>query len=119
MLDQKIQEELKRKLLAEKERISETLSHAETAKKDVDREYETKFPEIERDEEENADEMEMYESNLAADEAMKTELEKIEKALAAIEAGTYGICANCQKEIPLERLRAYPQANSCLDCDGK
>jgi RNA polymerase-binding protein DksA len=119
MLDPQIQEELKQKLLEEKQRIENTLSKTETNKKGADREYETKFPEIERDEEENADEMEMYESNLAADEAMKTELEKIERALAAMDTGTYGICANCQKEIPLERLRAYPQADTCLGCDGK
>jgi len=117
MLDPKIQEELKNKLLKEKSRIKKTL--APTEKKEADREYETKFSEIDRDEEENADEMEMYESTLAADEAMKSELEKIERALAAMDAGTYGICSNCQKEIPLERLRAYPQADTCLNCEGK
>lgn len=117
MVDQKIQEELKQKLLKEKDHLEKTL--APTEQKKADREYETKFTEIDRDEEENADEMEIYESNLAADEAMKEELKKIEKALAAMEAGTYGICINCQKEIPLERLRAYPQADKCLDCERK
>jgi len=117
MLDPQIQDELKQKLLEEKARIEKTL--ASTEKKEADREYETKFTEIDRDEEENADEMEMYGSTLAADEAMKSELEKIEKALAAMEAGTYGTCANCRKVIPVERLRAYPQADTCLDCEGK
>lgn len=117
MIDPKAQEELKQKLLAEKARLEKTL--APTEKKEADREYETKFPEVDRDEEENADEMEMYGSTLAADETMKSELEKIEKALAAIEAGTYGFCANCQKDIPIERLRAYPQADTCLDCERK
>lgn len=116
MLDPKIQEELKQKLLSEKKRIEENLSKTETGKAGADREYETAFPEIERDQEENADEMEMYESNLAVDESMKAGLEKISEALLRIEKGTYGICANCQKEIPVERLRAYPQAAICLDC---
>lgn len=116
MIDLKIQEELKQKLIEEKKRIEQNLSKTETGKEGTDREYETRFPEIERDEEENADEMEMYESNLAADESMKTELKKIDEALSRIENGTYGICSNCQKEIPLERLRAYPQADVCLDC---
>jgi RNA polymerase-binding protein DksA len=119
MIDPQIQEELKQKLLEEKKRIEENLSKTETGKKDADREYETAFPEVDRDEESNADEMDMYENNLAADEAMKGELEKIEKALSAMDAGTYGFCTNCQKDIPLERLRAYPQADTCLDCDGK
>jgi DnaK suppressor protein len=119
MIDPQIQEELKQKLLEEKARIEKTLSPTENGKKNTDKEYETKFPEIDRDEESNADEMDMYENNLAADEAMKGELEKIEKALAAMTAGTYGFCSKCQKEIPIERLRVYPQADTCLDCDGK
>ena len=117
MIDPQIQEELKTKLLEEKARMEKTL--APTEKKEADREYETKFTEVDRDEEANADEIDMYENNLAADEAMKGELEKIEKALTAMETGTYGFCANCQKEIPLDRLRAYPQADTCLHCEEK
>ncbi len=116
MLDKKILEELKQKLLAEKKRLEETLSKSEAKSEKVDREYETKFEEIDRDQEENADEMEMYQSTLAADETMKTELEKINEALERMEKGTYGVCENCQKEIPLDRLRAYPQAAKCLEC---
>ena len=114
MLGAQTLEELKQKLLEEKKRIENTLSKTETGKPGADREYETTFPEIERDEEENADEMEMYESNLAADESMKAELKKIDEALTRMENGTYGTCANCKKEVPLERLRAYPQAEHCL-----
>jgi len=119
MLDTKIQEELKQKLLDEKKRIEENIARAGASRKGMDREYETAFPEIERDQEENADEMEMYESNLAVDESMKTELEKIDEALLRIEKETYGTCSNCRKEIPLERLRAYPQADVCLDCENR
>lgn len=119
MIEPQIQEELKQKLFEEKSRIEKTLSPSEAGKEGVDREYETKFTEIDRDEEENADEIEMYTSTVAADEALKSELEKIKRALAAMEAGTYGRCANCQKEIPVERLRVYPQADTCLDCQAK
>jgi DnaK suppressor protein len=119
MIDQVTMEELKQKLLEEKARIEKTLSPTEKNEEGVDKEYETRFPEVDRDEEENADEIEMYGSTLAADESMKTELEKIEKALKAMENGTYGFCANCQKAIPIDRLRAYPQADTCLDCNSK
>jgi len=54
---------------------------------------------------------------LAVDESIKVELEKIDEALLRIEKGTYGACSNCRKEIPLERLQAYPQADTCLDCE--
>ncbi len=116
MIDPKIQEELKQKLLAEKERLEKNLAPNETGAKNADREYQTAFPEIERDQEENADEMEMYTSALATDETLKEELQKIEAALEAMEKGTYGTCKNCGKAIPIERLKAYPQADTCLDC---
>lgn len=119
MINPKMQEELKVKLFEEKTRIENTLSKTEANKPGTDREYETAFPEVDRDEEANADEIDMYENNLATDESMKEELGKIDKALAAMSAGTYGFCANCQKEIPLDRLRAYPQADTCLDCEEK
>jgi len=41
---------------------------------------------------------------------------EIDEALERIEAGTYGICTNCGKEIPLARLEAYPWASLCIDC---
>lgn len=43
-------------------------------------------------------------------------LGEIDAALARIEGGTYGTCTNCGKEIPLERLEAYPWASLCIDC---
>lgn len=43
-------------------------------------------------------------------------LAEIDAALQRIEDGTYGICTNCGKEIPLARLEAYPWASLCIDC---
>lgn len=43
-------------------------------------------------------------------------LADIERALAAIRAGTYGSCADCAAEIPLAVLRSVPQAKRCLRC---
>jgi RNA polymerase-binding protein DksA len=116
MIDQKTLGKLKEKLISEKKRIEENLAVSETNKSGTDREYQTTFPEIERDQEQNADEMEIYESNLATDETLKSELKKIDTALSRIKSGEYGFCTNCKKEIPLERLKAYPQAERCLDC---
>jgi RNA polymerase-binding protein DksA len=42
-------------------------------------------------------------------------LAEIDGALARIEAGTYGTCAVCGKEIAPERLEAYPWASLCID----
>jgi DnaK suppressor protein len=43
-------------------------------------------------------------------------LADIEAALKRIEDGTYGICTNCGKQIPEERLEARPWATLCIDC---
>jgi DnaK suppressor protein len=42
-------------------------------------------------------------------------LEAIDAALARIEAGTYGRCERCGKEIETERLEAIPYATLCID----
>ena len=41
---------------------------------------------------------------------------EIDAALERIAAGTYGICVNCGKPIPEERLDAVPYAVLCLPC---
>jgi DnaK suppressor protein len=43
-------------------------------------------------------------------------LADIDAALGRIEDGTYGICTNCGKQIPEERLEARPWATLCIDC---
>jgi DnaK suppressor protein len=40
----------------------------------------------------------------------------IESALRRLEAGTYGVCADCGREIPSARLKALPFAERCCDC---
>ena len=44
---------------------------------------------------------------------------QIERALARMDAGTYGLCINCGEPIAVERLEAIPQAVDCLDCRRK
>ena len=51
----------------------------------------------------------------ALDEQREEELEKIEQALAAIEAGTYGKCTVCDEQIPYERLESLPTAVTCVN----
>ena len=43
-------------------------------------------------------------------------LEKINLALSRLDDGTYGICAECEGEIPLERLEAKPAVSLCTAC---
>ena len=46
-------------------------------------------------------------------------IERIDRALAKIEDGTYGTCERCGKEIPEERLEARPWAALCIEDQQK
>jgi len=52
-------------------------------------------------------------------ESLKTQLDNIDRALAHIEAGTYGICDNCGNEIDPARLEYRPESVLCVNCKAK
>ncbi len=66
-----------------------------------------------------ADETYQAEMNRALEANLREQLRETEEALQRFEEGTYGVCTNCGREIPLERLEAMPQASRCLDCQKK
>jgi RNA polymerase-binding transcription factor len=41
------------------------------------------------------------------------------RALRRMSEGTYGVCEDCHKAIPFGRLRATPQATSCVACERR
>jgi DnaK suppressor protein len=44
------------------------------------------------------------------------ELSQIERALARMKQGTYGVCEHCQCKIPVARLNALPYSTTCIEC---
>lgn len=49
-------------------------------------------------------------------ESLSSQVRAIDEALARLEAGTYGTCASCGKEIPPARLEFRPASIYCVDC---
>ncbi len=47
------------------------------------------------------------------------QLEEIDRALADIDAGRYGICRECSEEIPKARLKILPFATRCVACQAR
>ncbi|MFN4257850.1 MAG: TraR/DksA family transcriptional regulator [Gemmataceae bacterium] len=47
------------------------------------------------------------------------QLQEIADALERIEAGTFGICEECQTAIPKARLKEIPYARYCVPCARK
>jgi DnaK suppressor protein len=47
------------------------------------------------------------------------EVQAIDRALRDIDAGTYGICEECEEPISKARLKAMPFATRCVNCQAK
>lgn len=52
-------------------------------------------------------------------EAAASELRQVDEAIERLDAGTYGICANCGRPIPPGRLEVRPFATHCVACAEK
>jgi DnaK suppressor protein len=47
---------------------------------------------------------------------LEVALERVDRALAKIDEGTYGTCDNCRKPISPARLRVAPESALCIEC---
>ena len=48
--------------------------------------------------------------------AAAAERAEVENALARVDAGTYGVCEVCGRDISAGRIEARPFATRCIDC---
>ena len=46
-------------------------------------------------------------------------LYEIDEAMGRIHDGTYGVCIECEKNVPITRLKAIPQVRTCMKCQEK
>lgn len=81
--------------------------------------YRTVFPEYGSKDDENAQEINEYSTNLATEQVLEGALKDINIALERIEEGTYGICKYCNEPIAKKRMLARPVASSCIACKTK
>lgn len=56
------------------------------------------------------------ERDLALSAQASAAVEEIDRAIAKIHDGTYGVCEQCYTTIPKERLKALPYAALCVQC---
>lgn len=59
------------------------------------------------------------ERDLCVEENVRNMLGGVNAALVRVEQGTYGICGVCREPIDLERLKALPYADMCIECKKK
>jgi DnaK suppressor protein len=49
----------------------------------------------------------------------RLKLARIQSALDRLARGEFGICEECEEEIPLKRLQAIPWASCCVSCQER
>lgn len=49
-------------------------------------------------------------------DSLNASAERVERALAKLAEGTYGVCDVCGNEIPAARLEAQPESAVCVNC---
>ena len=121
-MDKKFLQEQKEKLETRKKELEKELKSF--AKKDskIKGNWKAKFPFFgirTADPAEQTDQVEEYEATLSIEHTLEIELQKIKKALKTIRqtrGKNYGICEKCRKKIKIERLKAYPEAEMCIQC---
>jgi RNA polymerase-binding transcription factor DksA len=52
-------------------------------------------------------------------EIVLAQQERVREALARLDAGTYGQCVDCGRELPDARLEVRPEASRCVDCQQR
>ena len=62
------------------------------------------------------DAMQMQQMAAASDRRKVQRLQRIEAALARIEAGEFGLCLACEEPIAPRRLASDPAATLCIAC---
>lgn len=101
-------EKLKKQLLERKHELEE---HEKT-QEDLES---TELSNYDNHPADNATDLTDQHTQQALDRHEEEELESIDVALQAMDEGTYGTCAVCGKEIPVERLEIVPTALTCVD----
>jgi RNA polymerase-binding protein DksA len=107
---------LRARLESERKRLVEEMEQIKSSMRPADERREGS-PFGKREEE--ATESYELERRLTLEKSIREQLASVENALQKFEDGTYGLCDNCGKPIPPERLEALPQATLCLDCKAR
>lgn len=124
MLNQETLGELKSALEKERETLTNELETIAVPDPNLPGDWDIKHQEWEEDQITSDEELETGVSVNEVDEDMKNKalsdhlelrLQEVNNALERMEKGTYGICEVCQKEIPIERLKANPAAKMDIE----
>jgi DnaK suppressor protein len=108
--------EMEARLVDERTRLQAELDEFTKQNPKNREDYVTQFDNLGDKEDENAEEVATYSTNLTLERTLESSLRDVNSALARLKAGNYGICKYCNKQIDEKRLVARPSSSSCIDC---
>jgi len=121
-MDKETEKQLKKKLEAEKKRLTKDLEFFAKKNPKVKWDWRTIFPFFSgraSDRDESAEEIETYGNLLPVEHTVELRLKDVERALRKLKNGKYGKCEKCKKDIETKRLKAIPEARLCISCGKK
>ena len=111
--------EIKKQLKKEKKNLETELKKFAIQNPHNKEDYEAKFEDIGSDESDNVSEVEKYSLDLSLEKTLEKSLRDVNKSLANIKKGQYGLCKYCKQPINAARLKARPTSSSCISCKTK
>ena len=115
-MDKAFVKEMEGRLVAERNRLKEDLESFASQNPKNAQDYNADFPNLGDKEDENAEEVDTFSTNLTLERTLESSLRDIEDSLERIAKGVYGTCKYCGQEIDQKRLSARPSSSSCIEC---
>ncbi len=105
-------DEIRRRLLSERAQLKDQLRRLEEM---------VELEDIGRSNHMADDATEAFEQTVgvALQRNVEAQIESIERALARLDDGTYGLCESCGGRIDRARLEALPHAQYCVECQSR
>lgn len=105
--------EIRRRLEADRADLEDQIATFTAANEDQGDDYGVKNHSAD-----DGQEVFLRERNLALQATAQERMREIDDALGRMDEGAYGICENCGKPIPPERLEALPFATRDVECQA-
>lgn len=112
------EEEMKQRLLEEKNLLEEQLSKTSVQNPDRPDDWQAKFPDFNTQTssvDELADEFEEFEIRKSVEGDLERRLKDVNDAISRIKDGSYGLCEDSGEQMIKDRLSANPAARSCIE----
>lgn len=119
MVTQKVRDELRAQLLSERQRLEhEIAGFASSGVRGDTFNTDEMSDVVDQHPADEGSELFEREKNMTLQRTLQGTLQLVNEALQRMDAGTYGTCQRCGKEIPEKRLRAVPEAKYDVECQA-